>query len=144
MLKVVVDTNVIVSGAIRKSGPPFAIISAWRDGQFILVTSRSLIREVVTVLNYTKIKGKYTLSEEQIKKAIKNLENYSVITPDRLKVRVIKEDPNDDMIIRAALEGEADYIVSGDRHLKALREYQGVQIVSPAAFLGILKSQLTY
>lgn len=140
MLKAVVDKNVIVSGAIRKSGPPFAIVSAWRDGQFILVTSRSLILEVAKVLNYPKIKKKYALREDQIEKAVKNLENYSVITPGRLSVRVIKEDPDDDMIIQAALEGEAEYIVSGDRHLKALRDYHGIQIVSPTAFLRILKS----
>lgn len=54
--------------------------------------------------------------------------------------KAVKEDPDDDIIVRAAYDGKADYIVSGDRHLLALKEYKGIKILTIDEMLNVLKS----
>ncbi|MDG6964177.1 MAG: hypothetical protein JRN54_11465 [Nitrososphaerota archaeon] len=56
--------------------------------------------------------------------------------------RVFKDDPKDDMVVNTAIDGKSDYIVSGDRHLKKLRRFRGVRVVSPRAFMGIVAREL--
>ena len=60
------------------------------------------------------------------------------VSPTR-KIELIKEDPPDDMFLECAIEAHADYIVSGDDHLKKLSEFEGIEIVTPKKFLDILK-----
>ena len=62
----------------------------------------------------------------------------AIPTPGELVLRVIADDPDDDHYLSCAIEGEADYIVSGDRHLLEIQEYQGIRILTPRAFLTLL------
>ena len=62
------------------------------------------------------------------------LSTANVWTPGRMTLNVVAEDPSDDMVLAAALEGNAPYIVSGARHLLSLGGYEGVAILSPAQF----------
>jgi putative PIN family toxin of toxin-antitoxin system len=141
MLKAVVDTNVLISGTIRKSGHPNRIMSAWREGLFVLVTSESLIEEAGRVFRYPRISQKYGLTEGQINRVLKSLERYALVTPGKLKINVIKEDPDDNQVIVAAVEAEADCMVSGDPHLLNLGSYRGIEIVSPGQFVKMLRRQ---
>ena len=86
-----------------------------------------------------KIRKKYKITEKQIRGVIRNLRNYSIMTPGKLKLHVIKRDPQDNEVLIAALEGNADYIVSGDYDLKELKSYKGIRIVSPAEFVKLLE-----
>jgi predicted nucleic acid-binding protein len=63
------------------------------------------------------------------------------IIPGKLDIDVIPEDPADNKIIACALEGDADFIISGDHHLTDLKIFQGIKIVDPAAFLKIVNIQ---
>ena len=138
MIRAVLDTNVIISGTIKKSGPPFTVFEAWREGRFLLITSRAIIKEVERVFHYPRIKKKYSLTERQIGGVIQNLKKYTVVAPGKLEIQVIKEDLSDNRLLAAALEGKAQYIVSGDPHLKNLKRYRSVRLVSPAEFVRIL------
>lgn len=62
-------------------------------------------------------------------------------TPAEIKIEAVPEDPADDKFIIAAVEGEADYVVSGDRHLRNLESYRGIRIISPSEFVRILKEE---
>lgn len=132
------DTNVIVSGTIGNSGSPFIILEAWRKGRFILITSQTLIDEVERVFRYPRIQKKYHITEKQVTNVIKNLINYSIATPRNIKLSVITKDPPDNEVLIAALEGEADYIVTGDADLLELKSYKGIKIVLPSEFLELL------
>jgi putative PIN family toxin of toxin-antitoxin system len=134
----VLDTNVIVSGTIGNSGSPFIILEAWRKGRFILITSQTLIDEVERVFRYPRIQKKYHITEKQVTNVIKNLINYSIATPRNIKLSVITKDPPDNEVLIAALEGEADYIVTGDADLLELKSYKGIKIVLPSEFLELL------
>jgi predicted nucleic acid-binding protein len=63
------------------------------------------------------------------------MRDQAIRTPNALNLRVIEADPEDDTIIIAAIEGKADCIISGDRHLKNLGTYQNIPILSPAEFV---------
>jgi hypothetical protein len=139
VLVVVLDTNIIVSGTIQKAGHSAAILDAWRDGQFLLIVSEALLEEVRDVLHRSHIKKKYRLADEEIEKVLDDLRRYSKEVPGKLEVHIIQEDPEDNFLISAALEEEADYIISGNPHLKNLKEYKGIKIISPAEFVKILK-----
>ncbi len=56
------------------------------------------------------------------------------------RFKAVKEDPDDDIIVRTAYDGKADYIVSGDRHLLALKEFKGIKILTIDEMLGVLNS----
>ncbi|MGD0972344.1 MAG: PIN domain-containing protein [Desulfobaccales bacterium] len=59
----------------------------------------------------------------------------AVLTPGELAVEAVADDPADDLVLACALEGNADFIISGDKHLLNLRNYQGIKMVTPAEFL---------
>ncbi len=140
MLKAVLDSNIFVSGMIKKAGVPAQILDYWKDEKILLIISTTIIHEAAKVLRYPHIQDRYQLSESEIKGFITALRTQSIIVPRKIKLEIIKEDPTDNKFIEAAVEGQADYIVSGDSHLKDLKNYQGIEIVSPVEFLEILKS----
>lgn len=136
--RVVIDTNVLVSGIIQGKGFPYKIVQSWERGDLILITSSATIEEASKVLNYPKIKTKYGLSEADIKETLLNLVRYSVFVNDPPVLDVIKEDPSDNNILGAAMGGKADYIVSGDFHLSKLKAYKGIEILTPREFCEIV------
>lgn len=138
MLRVVLDTNIIVSGTIQGRGNPFLIMEEWRKGHFLLITSEALIEEVGRVFSYPRIQ-EYGVTSTQIQGVIRLLRRYGISTPGKLKVSDISEDPSDNQVLSAAIEGNADYIVSGDQHLQKFRRYKGIAILTPREFLDILK-----
>ena len=132
--KVVVDTNVVVS-ALLFGGHPGRLIELWQMGAIKPMASKQIIDEYLRVLTYPK----FNLSEEEI-----NFLLYQQILPffDVIDVHrgpgIIKEDPGDDKFIRCALAGKAKFIISGDRHLLALKFYRKIKIVSPADCIKIV------
>ena len=87
------------------------------------------------VLHRQHIADVSTMDENDIQELFSLLEEEAIITPHALNLQVIKEDPEDDTILIAAVEGGADCIISGDAHLKDLGEYQGIPILTPADFV---------
>jgi putative PIN family toxin of toxin-antitoxin system len=137
VLRVVIDTNVLVSGIIQRKGFPYKVVKAWEDDVLILITSDDLINEAGRVLRYEKIRVKYSLDDEEIKQVLLNLMRYSIVVNDPPKIDVIREDPADNNILAAATEGKADYIISGDSHLLNLENYKGIRILTPKEFCGM-------
>ncbi|MEW6409083.1 MAG: putative toxin-antitoxin system toxin component, PIN family [Nitrospirota bacterium] len=138
MHKVVIDTNVFISGIIQKSGFPYKIVKSWEKGNLIFITSRLMIEETIKVLNYPKIKKKYGLDADEIKQTALNLLRYSVLIDNPPALDVIKEDAEDNKVLSTAIEGKADYIVSGDSHLLDLKSYKDIKIITPKRFCEIM------
>jgi putative PIN family toxin of toxin-antitoxin system len=137
MLRVVLDTNVIVSSLLSKTGLPAKVLDAWRTGHYLLVTSPSIISEIKQVLASPRISKKYFITREDVEQLINLLEKDALIVPGQTDVNVkgtIPKDPKDEMFLACALEAEADLLVSGDRHLLDLTEYKGILIISVQEF----------
>lgn len=138
MLKIVLDANVLASATISPKGIPAQIIKTWREKKFKTIVSRTLLEEIERIIFYPKIRKYSTWSEQEIQEFLKELLKVSIKAPGKLKLQVVKKDPPDDHYIIAAVEKKADYIVSGNKHLLELKEYQEVKIISPAEFLKII------
>lgn len=125
MLRIVLDTNVLVSAVIAE-GKPRDLLKLAIQRQFLLIKSREIIDEFAGVLQ----RPKFGMSRQQVIRA----KNALTKTGKTIKVtssrKVVKEDPDDDIFINAALDSNADYIVSGDSHLLNLATYKGIEIVT--------------
>ena len=133
-MKSVIDTNVFVSGIFWK-GTSHKIINAWKERKFHLVNSLRNIEELIIVLRDFKI----GMSKELIKEWVNLIIENSIIVDAFGKIKVVKDDPSDDKFIETAVCGKADYIVTQDKHLLDIKEFEGIKIVTPKDFLRILK-----
>ena len=141
MLRAVVDTNLLVSGFISPLSHPREIERHWRRGEFILVTSYEIIEEVNRVLHLPRIQGKYHLAESDIQVFVLTLTHEAHCVAGGLILRDVAPDPGDDIIISCAVEAQADLIVTGDKALQKLGEYQGIKIVGAETFIGVLEDR---
>lgn len=139
MPRAVLDANVLASALIRPAGPPGRIIRRFlTDHVFDLVLSPSIIEEVGRCLFYPRVRRRIPLSDDEIELWIAGLALAAEIVPDCKGPVLVVEDPDDDKYLAAALEGRAGFVVSGDHHLLALRDHQGVRIVRPRTFLALI------
>lgn len=142
-MKVVLDTNVLISARIGKNGNPARILRHILEHgpEIELLTSTDLLAEVRCVFHYPRIKRKYQLQNDDITLYLQNVEEASTLVEVQNVLPVIADDPDDDRVLACAYEGDADFIVSGDPHLLALQEYEGTEIVGPRDFLAILEEE---
>jgi uncharacterized protein len=138
LLRVVLDTNVYVSGTILARGTPFQILEAWRHHAYILVTSEAIIAEIERVLRYPRIRDHYRIGEADIERLVASLRADALVVPGECAIPPTCSDPDDDKFLACALEAEADCIVSGDPHLLTLGDYRGIAILKPHEFLARL------
>jgi putative PIN family toxin of toxin-antitoxin system len=140
-MRVVLDTNMLVSARIGKVGNPSLVLRyILQHGQEVeMLTSTALLTEVRRVFQYPRIKRKYHLTNDDIDLYVGTIEDVSTLIEVRNIIPVISDDPDDDQVLACALEGEADYIVSGDPHLLSLQQYEDMLIVPPRQFLSLLE-----
>lgn len=140
-MRVVLDTNIVVSSYIGALGAPARIVASWRGAAFVLVVSDSVLAEYQDALNYPRVGRRHGLTPDQVAVQIASIrENALLVTPESVP-RVVPDDPDDDQVLACALAGQAEYIISGDHHLLNLREYSGIRILSPVAFLALLAAK---
>ena len=147
-MRAVLDANVLVSALIRPQGPPGQILDRLlRDGSFELaashafelVASHATLEELRRSLGYPKVRKYLALSDRELDVWVESLAAIAVLVEGRASRRFVEADPADDAYIAAAVEGLAEYIVTGDRHLLDLESHEGVRIVTPRAFLSDLE-----
>ena len=141
MLKIVLDSNVFVSALINPRGKPAQILNYVFESKVRLFTSPSIIEELERVLSYPKLVKRHGLEKEELKKFVSDLLSILSLVEGKKAIEVIVEDPADNNYLSCALDAKADFIVSGDIHLLNLREYEGIQIITPAQFLEMLEKE---
>jgi putative PIN family toxin of toxin-antitoxin system len=128
-MKIVCDTNVLVSGILFR-GHPRRILLLVARGRLTNFTSPALLREAEDVLR----RPKFGLHPDQVANILGLFrETFGLVHPSR-SVTAISEDPADNRVLEAAGAAAAGVIVSGDHHLLALMEWQGIRVLSPADF----------
>jgi uncharacterized protein len=139
--RVVLDTNVIASGLITPTGPPGTILIAWKDRRLDLIISPSLLREVTDILRRPKISRTYGLSVGAVAGLMHLLDSQAIRVPGRLAIPRTARDPRDDHILACAVEGHADYLITGDRDLLHIERFRDIPIVSPATYIRMLLAE---
>ncbi len=133
MPRVVADTNVFLS-ALVFGGPPEEIMNLARQGQIELLVSSAILLELATVL-----KGKFDWHETEVADAIRVIGYCSKSVEPTSFIKEIRDDP-DNRVLECAVEGGADFIVSGDHHLLELESFRGVRIMKARDLLDTLRS----
>ena len=129
-MKVVVDTNVFVSG-IFFTGPPHRILRAWRDGTIQLVVSVDLLAEYREVAG--RLSKRYANVDIMPIVELVAVESH-LVGATRLDEPVC-DDPDDDMLLACALAGGTRTIISGDKHLLRVSGYRGIEVLRPNVFV---------
>lgn len=141
MIRAVLDTNILISAVLTPDGPPAQIVVRWKEHRFVLLLSRLLLEEIDEVLRYPRIRRRHGWSEEEITDFVGRLAEMAAFTKGQVKVAAVPKDPDDDPLVACAIEGKADFLVSGDQHLLGVGSYAGIRIVTPAAFLEWLAAE---
>lgn len=134
-MKLVIDVNILVSAYFWK-GTPAIIVDRVVRGVDTLLVSNDIVNEVELVFR----KPKFTLYKNLVESAIQDIKNCGKFVEINQEHRISKDDcrdPKDIRYLECALAGNADYIISGDIHLRELREYHGIKIITAREYLDI-------
>ena len=143
MIRAVLDTNVIVSGILTPKSVPATILKIGLEGKFKLIMSPHVIEEIERVIRYERmiaLMRRHKLTCREVDDFMQKLKRVAMVTPGELEVTAVPSDPGDDMVLSCALEGKADFVVSGDHHLTDLVRYRGIRIVTPVEFIQIVST----
>jgi len=135
-MKVVFDTNVLISALIT-TGKPKELFHKAVEGKIQLVLSKDILEEFSEVANDPRIR-KYA-DEDDVVAFLKVIDGVAKIIRVKSRFKAVKEDPDDDVVLRTAFDGKVDCVVSGDRHLLALGEFRGIRILTVDKMLMLLK-----
>jgi putative PIN family toxin of toxin-antitoxin system len=123
MVRVVVDTNILVSALINRGKPRRLVLKLLEEHTVIL--SRQILAELADVLT----RDKFIVKTSQVDKFLAILVRKSKVVTPSSRFKIIKEGPDDDVVLNTAYAGKAEYIVTGDMHLLALKEFKRIKIV---------------
>ncbi len=128
VVRVVLDTNILISALITKGTPPDILYQAWLNGEIEVVMTSAQVAEVKNVLARPRLKQFIDIEEADA--IVENISAYAHVLTT-FDVENISPDPNDNQILAAAIDGKVDLIVSGDRkHMLALGEVRGIPVVT--------------
>jgi len=134
-VRLVVDTNILVSALLSATSSPARIILLRRAGRFDLVTAAEQLDEFARVTRYPKIRERLTPA---VAGRLVNDLRALAITLGNLPVVDVSPDPDDNYLLAIAIAGSADFLVTGDkRDLLGLGTHAGTHIISARAFLGL-------
>jgi putative PIN family toxin of toxin-antitoxin system len=138
-MHVVLDANVLVSALISPRGAPGEILAAWEKERFDLEVSLATLDELGRVLRYPRIQKSYNLPVVQLEQFLRLIVSQAVVVHPTQELALIQADPADNRYLECAKAGDAAYIVTRDKHLLDLGEFEGTIILPPAGFLAVLK-----
>jgi|SRR3989344_7368241 len=130
--KIVIDTNNLIS-SIGWEGNSKNLLRKIINREHDLFISVKQLVELKRVMNYPKFK----FTEKQKNKFLEIIYKIAIIVDTRSELNVIKEDIDDNILLECAVEADVDFIISGDEHLKKLKEFGKIKIVSVSEFLKI-------
>jgi uncharacterized protein len=140
-LKLVLDANQFASGLIKPNSNPGKILELLKENKIELILSPGIIKETKRILLYPKIQKYHQKTPEEIDIYFQDIIIFAWMVEGNEPVNVIEDDPTDNKYLASAIEGEADFIISGDHHLLDLGSYQQTKIVNATEFLSIWEKQ---
>jgi len=138
-MKVVLDTNIVVSSYLAPTGPTARVLALWRSGAFDLLVSGPILQEYERILAVERIARLHGMAAAEIAEVIDGFREFATVAEPRELLQVVEGDPDDDKFFECAVTGDAAYIVSRDERVLAVREFRGIRVLSPEAFLAIVE-----
>lgn len=137
-MRVVIDTNVIVSASLSPTGVPAQILAFLKQEAFELLVSEPILAEYLQALSYPRVRARHRLDRAALDELIDDLRAASVLVEPDEPLRVVQQDPADDKFFECAVAGGATYVVSGDVNVQAVGVYRGIRVLSPVVFAEML------
>jgi len=131
----VFDTNILLSALLSTNGNPFRCLALARIGQVESVTCQEILDEFAE-----KLLLKFRFSEDMVQTAVNEIRGFSHLAEISGMLKAVPADSDDDMVVECAVVGNTTHIVTGDKHLLALRSYQSIVIVNASEFVSLLAS----
>ena len=136
-MRVVLDTNVLLSAFFKVDSPPYKLVQAWMDGRFDVVTGAEQIEEIVRVARYPQIQQ--LLKPAEVGWLINRLRDRALVIKRSPKVAV-SSDPADNFLFALAQAGDAAYLVSGDKNgVLTISRHRACQVLTARQFAALLK-----
>ncbi len=135
-MKITVDTNVLISATFWY-GDSFRILERVENKEIELILSHEIIKEYEEVLAYNEIQEKIQAKQLTMKQTVQKIQSMATLAYPSEKINIVKDDPDDNAVLECALEGDVNYIITNDKHLLKLKEFQEIKIITPAEFLAI-------
>ena len=129
--KVVFDTNVLISATLWDNSVAQKFLFKCIRENVQIFSSQEILEEYKEILARD-----FDYEEQEIGEILERVIQFVTLITPREKVEIIKEDPDDNKIVECAIESNAEYIISYDKHLLKLKEYKGIKIVRPEEALG--------
>ncbi len=137
-LKVIIDTNVAISGLLWK-GLPNDILKLARDGFIEICSTKTIFEELVRVLGYNRFQKRFKELGLSIEDIVDYYEDIVGFYSENSKVDIIKTDDSDNRFIEAAIDSGSSIIITGDEHLLKIKEYRNIMILNPREFLEVYR-----
>jgi hypothetical protein len=121
-------------------GSPAKIIKAAEDGRIVILVSAEIVKEISRTLAYPRLRRIYEgagVSRQELMETVLRIGKFVEVAKS---VNIIREDPADNKFLECALAGEADYLVSGDKHVLKIGAYKRTEILVVNVFLRLLES----
>lgn len=137
-MRAVLDTNVLISSVIATGVPHEIVVKGFSSEYQIVVSVATLTEFRDTLLKYPE---KFHMDEEDVQQEVETIRYFAEFVDPDEEITAVEADPDDDKFLEAAVAGNVDYIVSGDRHLLDLGSFRGIDIVDPRTFYDRLTTE---
>lgn len=133
-MKVVIDTNILIDAMADDFSYTWKIVDLVLSGEIEAVASEKILKENLLIINRQVVK-------ESDRERLQKFFNTVTVIPVYRKIMAVVDDPEDNKFVECALEADADYIISSDKHLLNLESYDSVKILSPKDFWFVYTGQ---
>ncbi len=141
MLRVVIDTNVLVSALLKPESVPELILSLVLSGEIVLCLSEPIAAEYEEVLKREKFKK---LDQRKVKALLSRLIPEARWVDPKVRLNVTQADPEDNKFLECAVEAEADFLITGNVKHFPSGKFQATIILNPAQFLAVAARALDF
>lgn len=138
MLKVVYDTNIIVSAALRKDGLPALLLSLSLEGRVRLFISQPLLTEYQETLKRLR----FSLNPKDVEELLSLISKKATFVKPARRLQIIERDDADNRILECALKGRVDFIVIGNKRHFPFDEFRGIKILTPREFIDAIADDI--
>ena len=137
-MRVVLDANIYISSLISSKGNPASIINKWLSGEFEVLISQPIVEEILRVTDYERLQKKYKKIRENRLEFVELISEQGIWIEPTETLTIVTLDESDNRYLECAIAGSASYIVTGDEHLLEIGSHQGIDVITPAAFVTLL------
>ena len=141
VLTAVIDSTVLVSAFLTEGGVSAELLRYAREGVFLVFLSEDILTETQHTLAYSRIRMRYDYTDEDVADFLNRIRVAANVVTELPHVTVVTRDPNDDMVIATAVRAQAAYIVTRDKDLLSLQQYEDITVMSPEAFIAIVRER---